>query len=146
MDSLSGLIFPVWFLSLVQCKGKLVVYGDESSGLWGFLVWMPKPVWKCVGGCVALAVSSSVEVELQVLTVLEGVWALCAQTGNCSSPPWSSCWQILACLYYHPCLSVHVDSFFFSYSADINYERLTLRKLDLPALPLLRRFECCNTA
>lgn len=96
-------------------------------------------------GCFMCAEStpSSGEMELQVPMVLEGGWALSAHTGNCSS---SSCWQILACLYYHLCPSVHVDSSFPSCSADINYERLSLLKLDLPALSLLRWFECCNTA
>lgn len=99
-------------------------------------------------GCFMCAEStpSSGEVELQAPTVLEGGWALSARTGNCSSSPWSSCWKILACLYHHPCPSVRVDSFFPSCSADINYERLSLLKLDLSALSLLRRFECCDTA
>lgn len=146
---------PVWadfpFVFSVWCdiKGKLVVFGGESSGLWGFpcgcqnqrgTAWVD--VWLNFG-CFVCAEStpSPGEVELQVL---EGGWALGAQTGNCSSSPWSSCWQILACLYCHPCPSV--DSFSPSYSADVNYERLSLLKLDLPALSLLRCFECCNTA
>lgn len=114
---------PGWFSLFgffIWCnvKGSLWCMGAKALGLWGFPVQLPKPAWKRVGGCVAEFWLFHVcwvhpiigEVELQIVVFLEGGWVLCAQTGNCGSSPWSSCWQFPACLYYHPCPSVHVDS------------------------------------
>lgn len=154
VDSLSWLIFPVWFLCLVWCKGKLVVNrGVQALGCGVSLcgcqnqrgaAWVG--VWLHFGVSHVLNSPSCSEVELQVLVVLESgsvcshrsLWLLTLEFLLLADP--------LACLCYGPCPSAHGESFFPSSSADINYERLSLLKLDLPALPLLRRFECCNTA
>lgn len=111
---LCRMVFLVWFLCLIKCKWKLTVYGGKNAGLQGF-----RNCQSCQNQCVntwayvrlnfgsfscAESTPSSAEAELQVLLALKGRWAPCAQPGNCGSSPCSSCWQMLACLYRHPCL------------------------------------------
>lgn len=114
---------PGWFSLFGFVSGAMQ---REACGVWGRKRWVcgvslcscqnqRGSVWVDVWlnfGCFMCAKStlSSGEVELQIVVFLEGGWALCAQTGNCGSSPWSSCWQFPACLYYHLCPSVHVDS------------------------------------